>query len=113
MKYKRFILLTLLFLSLLRAASAATNDISTLLQRGLLEEEANHNLDAAIKAYQAIVTQTDKDHQFAATAVFHLAECFRKLGRTNEATAQYQRILRDFSDQAELVTISRKNLGGA
>ena len=33
-------------------------------------------------------------------------------GKTNEAVAQYQRILRDFSDQAQLATLSRQNLAG-
>src|SRR5215475_10723240 len=72
---------------------AATNDVSALLQKGLLEEEANHNLEAAIQAYQSVVLQTEKDRQFAATAVFRLGECYRKLGRTNEVNTQYQRIL--------------------
>lgn len=112
MKTKFFTLLALILFSLADPLIAATNDISLMLQRGLLEEEANHNLEAAIRAYQAIVIQIDKDHQYAATAIFHLAECFRKSGRTNEATAQYQRILRDFSDQTELVGVSRQNLKG-
>lgn len=92
---------------------AATNDISGLLQKGLFEEEANRNLDAAISAYQAVVAQMEKDHQFAATAVFRLAECYRKLGRTNEATAQYQRVLREFSDQTELVKLSQEYVSTA
>ncbi len=33
-------------------------------------------------------------------------------GKTNEAAAQYQRILRDFSDQTTLATLSRQNLTG-
>ncbi len=82
-----------------------------LLQRGLFEEEANRNLDAAISAYQSVITQTDKDHQFAATAIFRLGECYRKQGKTNEAAAQYQRILREFPDQADLAKLSRQQLG--
>ena len=91
----------------------ATNEVSGLLQKGLFEEEANHNLEAAIQAYRAVVTQTDKDHQFAATAIFRLGECYRKQGRTNEANAEYQRILREYPDQTELVTLSRQQLGSA
>ncbi len=93
-------------------AGAATNEVGALLQQGLFEEEANQNLDAAIQAYQAVVAQTDKNRQFAATAVFRLGECYRKEGKTNEAVAQYQRILRDFADQAQLATLSRQNLAG-
>src|SRR5580704_5916955 len=93
--------------------SGATNEVSGLLQKGLFEEEANHDLDAAIRAYQAVVTQTDKDHQFTATAIFRLGECYRKQGKTNEANAEYQRILREFPDQTELATLSRQQLGSA
>jgi ankyrin repeat protein len=91
---------------------AVTNDLTTLLQRGLFEEEANRNLDAAITSYESLAKQFDKDRQIAATAVFRLGECYRKLGKTNEAVVQYERILRDFSDQQTLATLSRQNLAG-
>ena len=89
---------------------AATNDLTTALQRGLFEEEANQNLGAAIQAYQTVANQFDKDRKLAATAIFRLGECYRKQGNTNDAATQYDRILRDFSDQPTLVTLSRQNL---
>src|SRR5439155_19782212 len=46
----------------------------------------------------------------AASAVFRLGECYRKLGKTNEASAQYERILRKFADQGELAALSRQHL---
>ncbi|MDB6109950.1 MAG: Ankyrin repeat-like protein [Pedosphaera sp.] len=110
MKTKRFILLVLA-ITTAGFASAATNDVSTLLQKGLFEEEANRNLDVAIQAYQSVITETDKNHKFAATAIFRLGECYRKQGKTNEATAQYQRILREFSDQTELANLSQSYAG--
>jgi ankyrin repeat protein len=91
-------------------AAAATNDATASLQKGLFEEEANHNLEAAIQAYQTVVTQFDKDRKIAATAVFRLGECYRKQGNTNQATAQYERVLREFADQAQLIPLSRQNL---
>ena len=89
---------------------AATNDLTTTLQRGLFEEEANQNLGAAIQAYQSVANQFDKDRKLAATAIFRLGECYRKQGNTNDAAVQYERILREFSDQPTLVTLSRQNL---
>src|SRR3989442_2039567 len=83
--------------------SSAADTLSETLQKGLFEEEANHNLEAAIKAYQSVLQQTDEQRKLAATAIFRLGECYRKLGQTNEATAQYERILREFSDQGPLV----------
>src|SRR5262249_29748730 len=78
---------TLSFVILLAAttfANAATNELTGVLQKGLFEEEANHNLGAAILAYQAVVNQFDNDRKLAATAVFRLGECYRKQGATNE-----------------------------
>jgi len=92
------------------ALNAQTNDLTALLQQGLFEEQANRNLDSAIAVYQNLALQFDKDRQLAATAVFRLGECYRAQGRTNEAAAQYQRILRDFSDQQTLATLSRQDL---
>lgn len=94
-------------------ATATTNDLSATLQRGLFEEEANHDLNAAVSAYQDVVNQFDKDRKVAATAVFRLGECYRKQGRTNEANARYERVLREFPDQTELAALSRTYVGVA
>ena len=109
---KKNILIGGLFLAAAAFTFAATNDLTTTLQRGLFEEEANQNLTAAIAAYQSVAAQFDKDRKLAATAVFRLGECYRKQGDTNHAAAQYERVLRDFSDQAQLATLSRQNLAG-
>ncbi len=93
-------------------ATAQTNNLTALLQQGLFEEQASRNLDAAIASYQSLARQYDQDRQLAATAVFRLGECYRAQGKTNEATAQYQRILHEFSDQATLAALSRQNLAG-
>ncbi len=103
-------LLVAAFALLAAPARAATNDLTSAIQRGLFEEEANQNLGAAIQAYQAVASQFDKDRKLAATAIFRLGECYRKQGNTNDAAAQYERILREFSDQPTLVTLSRQTL---
>ena len=101
-----------IFLLAAALAQAQTNNLTGLLQEGLFEEQANRNLDAAIADYQTLAKQFDKDRQLAATAVFRLGECYRAQGRTNEAAAQYQRIIREFGDQQTLVTLSRQDLAG-
>jgi ankyrin repeat protein len=93
-------------------AHGATNDLTGLLQKGLFEEEANRDLGAAIANYQSLASAFDQDRQLAATAIFRLGECYRKLGKTNEAVIQYQRIIKEFSDQQTLATLSRQNLAG-
>ncbi len=104
--------LLLLLAVLLPFAAHAADDLSTALQKGLFEEEANQNLPAAIQAYQALLAASDDQRKLAATALFRLGECYRKLGQTNDAIAQYQRLIRDFTDQTTLATLSRQNLRG-
>lgn len=106
------LLLTGLLIGATTSLNAVTNDLSGLLQKGLFEEEANRNLDAASTAYETLVKQFDKDRQIGATAVFRLGEVYRKQGKTNEAALQYERIVRDFAEQTTLVTLSRQNLAG-
>ncbi|HYV29259.1 MAG TPA: ankyrin repeat domain-containing protein, partial [Candidatus Eisenbacteria bacterium] len=106
---RTLVFVALIWLAMPRALSAA-DDIKAALQQGLLEEEGNHNLAAAIQAYQAAITQFDKDRQLAASAIFRLGECYRKLANTNEAVAQYERIVREFADQSAVLKLSQQNL---
>jgi ankyrin repeat protein len=103
--------ISLLFLLSAQLALPA-DDLTAVLQQALFNEEADHDLAAAIKAYQFVVTGADAQRKLAATAVFRLGECYRKLGQTNEAIAQYRRIVDQFTDQTNLVTLSRQNLAG-
>jgi cytohesin len=112
MKLKLFGWVAALGVGLALTAQGATNDITSALQKGLFEEEANHNLPAAIQAYESVVAQFDQDRRLAATAVFRLGECYRKQGKTNEAVFQYERVLREFSDHPELTTLSSQSLRG-
>jgi ankyrin repeat protein len=100
--------------------AASTNDLASALQKGLFEEEANHNFPAAIEAYQGVINRFDEDRKLAATAIFRVGEIYRKQGKTNEANTQYERVVREFSDQSTLATLSQsylapvsKNLGTA
>jgi FOG: Ankyrin repeat len=95
---------------LLESAFAATNDLTSALQKGLFEEEANHNYSAAIEAYQGVINRFDEDRKLAATAIFRVGEIYRKQGKTNEANAQYERVVREFSDQSTLATFSQSYL---
>lgn len=91
----------------------AADTLSEALQKGLLAEEAHQDLPAAIQNYQAVLAQFNDQRKIAATAAFRLGECYRKLGKTDQALAQFQRVVRDFPDQAALVNLSQKYLAEA
>ncbi|MCX6537419.1 MAG: tetratricopeptide repeat protein [Acidobacteria bacterium] len=104
---------TLLTVAMLVGASAlagAQERLSDQLRKGIVQEEVNQNLPKAIEAYQAIVAQFDEERKTAAAALYRLAECSRKAGKREQALAAYQRVVREFSDQAALVESSRKQL---
>jgi tetratricopeptide (TPR) repeat protein len=104
------ILLPVVIAVLLAAPARAADPITDQLQQGFLEEEVNRDLEAAVRAYEAAVSRFDDQRRPAATAVFRLGECYRKLGRTEDAIAQYRRIQTEFSDQSTLADLSRTNL---
>ncbi len=84
--------------------------LDSLFRRALIEEESNQDLAAATRDYQQVIARLDVAREMHATAIFRLGECYRKLGRTNDAVAQYERVLREFADQQTLVTLSRQDL---
>lgn len=77
---------------------------------GVLEEEGNMNLDAAMNSYQSIIAAFDKQRAQAANAMFRLGEVYRKMGRLPEAKIHYARVLREFPDQVELTRLSHQRL---
>ena len=111
MKLKpEFVLLAALLLPF-GALRASDPELAGALQKGLFEEEANHNLVAAKESYKEAIGKFDEERKLAATAVFRLGECYRKEGETAEANQQYERIVREFTDQGELVKSSQAALG--
>ncbi len=90
--------------------SGAQERLADQLRKGIVQEEARQDLTLAIKTYQAIVAQFDEERRAAASALFRLAECYRKTGKREQAVAAYQRVAREFSDQAELAGPSRQQL---
>jgi hypothetical protein len=82
------------------------------LRKGVVEEESKHNLTAAIQEYQAVLSQFGEARQTAATALFRMAESYRKLGKNDQAMAAYRRVTQEFADQSKLAEQSRSILIG-
>ncbi len=110
---RKIVIGSLLFLASAGLLLAADRETNTPFENGLLEEEANHHLEAAIYNYQQAVAYLVTNRQMLATAVFRMGECYRKQSKLNEARMQYRRILRDFPEQAELIRLSQELIGNA
>lgn len=112
MKSLRFITVAVL------AAMAATSTLAAdkpdqaqvLMEAARKKEVVDGDLRGAIEQYKTIASKHAGNRRFAAAALLRLAECYRKLGDT-ESRAVYERIMRDYSDQSEAVTVARERLG--
>ena len=104
---------TILMVAVLVAVAVpggAQERLADQLRKGIVEEETGKNLDKAIEAYQSIVARYDEDRKVAGSALFRLAECYRKAGKHEQAIASYQRVLREFLDQQAMVESSHQQL---
>jgi len=102
--------LALAILMLPASLAGAQDKMAEQLRKGIVEEEANQNLDKAIQVYQSILAQFDEERKTAATTLFHLAGCYRKQGKTDQAIAAYKRVVQEFPDQNKLADASRTHL---
>jgi Tol biopolymer transport system component len=83
-----------------------------LLQKGLVQERANGNLEEAIRFYTQIVEEYADDHTLAAKALLRIGACYEKLGRS-EARNAYQRVIEEYAGQVgqvEEVKVARERL---
>ena len=92
------------------ATGLAQDRMADALHNGILEEDSRQNTSAAIQQYRAVLTQFGEARQTAATALFRMAECYRKQGNRPQAIAAYQRVLSEFADQTKLAAQSRTML---
>ncbi|MGI9239721.1 MAG: ankyrin repeat domain-containing protein, partial [Verrucomicrobiales bacterium] len=107
---KTIILSVTLFLASASTQAIADGPIEKKLQQALFAEEGTRDLKKAIEAYNAVIADYDQQRQFAATAVFRLAECHRKLGEREAAVAAYQRLLKEFPEDQTLTRLASENL---
>ncbi|MDA2925062.1 tetratricopeptide repeat protein [Acidobacteria bacterium AH-259-L09] len=98
----------MLFLALGTGTTVAQNGYD-LFQQALTKERAEGNLEEAIQLYQRIVQDFAGDRALAAKALLQMGQCHEKLGRA-EARKAYERVLREYADQAEQVGVARARL---
>ena len=97
-------------LLLLSPFSAAETPVNELLRDGLYAEEVSRDAEAAAKHYSAVLDRYAGQRQFAATAIFRLAEVRRKQGRKDDAIALYQRLITEFPDLKDQVGPAKESL---
>ncbi len=90
-------------------AGKTADRVEVLLKATMHRELVDGDLQAAIEQYKYIVARADENRAVAAKALLHMGQAYEKLGRS-EASAAYQRVLRDYADQQETVVLARVRL---
>jgi len=79
------------------------------LKTAMDRETVDGDLKAAIDQYKKIVATYAANHAVAAKALIRMGQCYEKLGDA-EARKAYERVVREFADQAEIVAQARVRL---
>ena len=96
----------------LSSNAQGVTEAERLLQKAMLLETIDGNLQAAIDQYKKIVAENGSNRVVAARALLRLAGCYEKLGDTQvrQARTAYERVVREFGDQADAVAEARMKL---
>jgi Tol biopolymer transport system component len=92
------------------ARAQGAPEAERLLQKAIQKETVDGDLKGAIELYQKLAQSTNR--AVAAKALLRMGQCHEKLGdaEAGEARKAYQRVVRDFADQAEIVAQARVRL---
>jgi len=113
MKLTKFVLLTGLLCAAMSAGFLASQVKDTkadvALQAAIKTETVDGDLRGAIEQYKKIATLAGARRATVATALLRMGQCHEKLGNAEARTA-YERLVRDYADQAEQVKQARVRL---
>jgi len=74
------------------------------------KETIDGDLKSAIELYRRVIGEAGGNRLIAAQALVRMGQCYEKLGDA-EARKAYERVVREFSDQAEPAGLARERLG--
>jgi Tol biopolymer transport system component len=105
----RFAVCAALALFVTTATAQRRGDAEQLLQAATHAELVEGDLDKAIGLYRDVLNRFPNDRVVAAQALVKLGAAYEKRGSA-EARGAYERVLRDYADQADPVRIARTKL---
>ncbi len=90
-------------------AAQKSQSAEVLLGAALHQEEVEGNFEAAIETYKKILADYPDNRPLAARALLQMGRCYEKLGKSGARMA-YERLVRDYADQADQVKLARTRL---
>lgn len=110
MKITQMLLIAVLGVCILCVSHAAlAQTAAELYQEGLMKEDAEGDLEAAIEVYQRIVEEHSGEASVAARAQLHIGMCYEKSGQ-EKAKEAYRKVIEDFPTEAGIVQQARERL---
>jgi len=101
--------LAAVFLAAFLTAGQKNDQAELALKAAIKTETVDGNLKGAIELYNKIAALPGAGRATVATALLRMGQCYEKLGNA-EARAAYERLVRDYADQAEIVAQARVRL---
>jgi hypothetical protein len=110
---KKLLTITLLALVAISPALAQRGGAAEAqFQAALHKEQVEGDLGAAIQLYQKVADSKDSSRAIAAQALLRVGRCYETLGSA-EARKAYERVVRQYSDQAQFVSEARSRLAAS
>jgi hypothetical protein len=95
------------------ACAAEPASPSELLERAVYSEETKGDLDAAVLLYQQVVEQGKDTQSLAAQAQYRLGVCYYKKKDYAKANEAFEKVLKLYPDQKEIVAAAQEYLSRA
>jgi hypothetical protein len=95
-----------------QASPAAPESPSELLEKGIYNQDTKGDLDSAIAIYQQVVAEASSNRSLAAQAQFRLGQFYLKKNPPADATAAFEKLIRDFPSEKQLIAQAREYLPG-
>ena len=86
---------------------------SELLERAVYSEETKGDLDTAVQLYQQVVEQGKETQSLAAQAQYRLGVCYYKKKDYAKANEAFEKVLKDYPEQKEIVGAAQEYLSRA
>jgi Tol biopolymer transport system component len=112
-KWWTMVTLALVSFAAVTAAQQRTKpDLDVQLKAASQKELVDGDPNGAIALYQKIVDNAEANHAAAAKALLEMGRLYGKIGKAEDQKKAYDRVLKDYSDQKEAVSVARTRLGG-
>ncbi len=112
MRHRKSILFVLFItIGLLAIGQQNVQDHKVLFEKAKFTMETKGDLKGAITLFGDIIKKFPKEREYAAKSQLYIGLCYEKLGNA-QAQAAYESVIKNYSDQSEIVSLAQKKLSG-